>query len=447
MSAVAETRKIALCFAVVTVACTANPKPQEAAPAEPAKPASPQAEVQAQAPGPVTPELASGDTKPVEPVKPVAPVEPVAEAAPVAVPTGTWPGPVAVEAIEHLAPAWEPAMKLDRPVALETLAGGVLLRVDGAPHELGPDGALVAKPTVDVPTRKGDWQADVEGVWPDDAWWIKVRYGDRVGSDVAFHKWRGGNRWVPQASDGKKEWDGEAAPGYHWTPRGGMLLAEDNGGEANFVRLAGKHAAPASMHFGSGFVRDVFESAGGTVFLFTRPEAVERQGSLEILRSCKPDEPPGCERSGGLTLELVAPDRHYLGVMAARNRWSISVVVNRLLGGPEGDREEHGIVHYEAGGWKIEAVPGNGDVRQMLAAPDGGLWIVTDPKPQSLWHRSDAGKWVAVDLPAELVGAQEIQVALRDPTHVWLAGNVGDVHAIHAAPAALQTTAAPSPEG
>ncbi|HEY0133960.1 MAG TPA: hypothetical protein VGB85_07765 [Nannocystis sp.] len=447
MSAVAETRKIALCFAALSFACTANPRPQEATPDDPALPVTPVIKTVVPAAAKVEaapPVVAAGEAKPVEPVA-VAVAQPVGDAPPVAAPPGAWPAPVAVEGVEHLAPAWESAMKLDKPVALETLAGGVLLRVDGVPQELAPDGALVEKRTVDVPTKQGTMRTDVEGVWPDDAWSIKVHYGDRAGSDVAFHKWRGGNRWVPQVSEGKKLWDGEELAGYQWTPRGGMLLVTQDDGVASFMRLAGKHAAPQPMTFGSGYVRDAFESAGGMVFLFVRPEEVDRQGSLEILRSCKPDEAPGCERSGGLTLDVVAPDRHHLGVMAARNRWSISVVVNRTIGGPDGDHEEHAIVHYETGGWKIEAVPGNGDVRQMLAAPDGGLWIVTDPKPQSLWHRSDAGKWVAVDLPAELAGAQELQVALRDPTHVWLAGNVGDVHAIHAAPAALQ--AAPSPEG
>ena len=250
----------------------------------------------------------------------------------------------------------------------------------------------------------------------------------------------------PQVSGGQKIWYGGELPGYHWTPRGGMLLVTVDAGVASFARLAGKHAAPEPMTFGAGYVYNVFESAGGTVFLFLQPGDTERQGGLEILRSCKPDEAPGCERSGGFTLaQEIAMSRHYPGLMAARNRWSISAVVHRITGSPDGDSEAYAILHYETGGWKLEATPGNGDVRQLLAAPDGGLWMVLEPKPQSLWHRSDAGKWVAVDLPAELAGSESIQIALRDPTHVWVAGNVGDVHAIHAAPAAQQAPAAQAP--
>jgi len=452
---------VALCLGALGIACTANPRPSPDAGADVVKPEATQAvtdaSVVATTPaGPVTAPVQAEPTAPVVAPTPVltAPVaaQPGADAVPGAAPIATLPPPVAAADVERLAPAWALVTKPDKEVELETLAGGVLARIGGVFHELGPDGALVEKLTADPANHRKLAHYDIEGVWPDDVWWVKETMHERDGSDLAFFKWRANSRWVAQSDGdtGTAKWDSYALAMQRWSPRGGFLLVEDNnnGGVASFTRLAGKHPAPEPMAFGTSNLREVFESTGGTLFLFTEATEEGRSGSYDILRSCKPGEAPGCERTGGLTLPPVGGNDGYLvGVMAARNRWSMTAAINAAH--ESGNRESRYLVHYETGGWRVDAVPGDLEVRQLLAAPDGGLWMVLGESPQSLWHRSDAGKWVAVDLPADLVGAEKIQVALRDSTHVWVAGNVGENHAIYGAPAALQSpaVAVPSPAG
>ncbi len=456
---------VALCLGALGIACTANPGPRPEAAAE--KPAATQAisDVPVVATTPTAPVTAPvvAQAEPTAPVVAPTPVlaepvaaQPGADAVPGVAPIATLPPPVAVAEVERLAPAWELVTKTDKEVELETLAVGVLARLGGVFHEVGPDGALVEKPAADPVLHQRTMQHyDIEGVWPDDVWWVKETMHERDGSDLSFYKWRANNRWVAQSDAGTTKWDRYDLLVERWTPRSGYLLVatdDDNRGVANFTRLAGKHPAPEPIAYGTNNLHDVYESAGGTVFLFTEATDEGRSGSYDILRSCKPGEAPGCERSGGFTLPPVGGNGGYVvGLMAARNRWSMSAVINAAHEPGNKDREKRYLVHYETGGWKLDAVPGDLDVRQMLAAPDGGLWLVLGEKPQSLWHRSDAGKWVAVDLPADLVGAEKIQVALRDPTHVWVAGNVGENHAIHAAPAALQgpgvAVPVPSPAG
>ena len=452
MSILAGKRVVALCLGALGIACTANPRAEPAADA--AKPEATQATKDAPvvATTPATPATpANGPV--VAQAEPSVPVvaPPVAGAAPIA----TLPPPVVAAEVERLAPTWELVTKPDREVELETLASGVLARLGGVFHEVGPDGALVEKPAADPVHQRKMQHYDIEGAWPDDAWWVKETMHERDGSDLQFFKWRANGRWVAQGDGSTTKWDRYGLSMQRWTPRSGYLLVEnedDNRGVASFTRLASKHPAPEPIAYGTNNLLDVFESAGGTVFLFTEATDEGRSGSYDILRSCKPGEAPGCERSGGLTLPPVGVNgAYFVGVMAARNRWSMSAVINAAHEPGNKDREKRYLVHYETGGWKVDAVPGELDVRQMLAAPDGGLWLVLGEKPQTLWHRSDAGKWVAVDLPVDLVGSENIQVALRDPTHVWVAGNVGEYHAIHAAPAALQSPVVvvpvPSPAG
>ena len=450
MSILAGNSRLALGLGLLAVACTANPRPEPEAAAVPVQQET-KANMPAVSPTPVVAKVepAMPATPPVTPPVPTTPETPPEVPGSPAVqgmPVATLPPPVAAEGIEHVAPAWELVTKLDKEVDLQPLASGVLASIGGVFHEFGPDNAPVEKAAADPTTLRMLFPATIQGSWPDDAWWIKEIMHERDGSDLSFCKWRSNNRWVAQAIDGETKWDGYEFVDYRWSPRTGFLLVQDSEGVASFHRLAGKHPAPEPMTHGEGSVLDAFESAGGMVFLFVQPPA--DSGGLEILRSCKQDQAPGCERSGGLMLPTSEKRSYRLGLMAARNRWSISVSATLEPGADAS--EEHYIVHYETGGWKVEAVPGGGDIRQMLAAPDGGLWIVVAAGTPSLWHRSDAGKWVAVDLPADLVGSPKIELALRDPTHVWVAGNVGDTHAIHAAPAALQSPVQapePSPAG
>lgn len=443
----------ALLGMVWIVGCTGTP-----APAVETRPDAPQPEVVAAAPQPVAPaEAPPAEAPPTTPpatppeVKTIGPADepapqpvPVTASGPVAVtpiaaaelPRFPLPPPVDPSALPSIVPGWQVVQEFDREVHLEPLDGGVVCRLGGVPHELGPDGALVEKPMIDFPLNPM-FSSDeaLLGVWPGDAWRVRERPQDREGSLLSFMRWRGGNRWVAQNTT---EYDINDLAGYRWSPRSGILLTEAfHEGAASFVRLAGKHPPPPEMPLlERDRVVDFYESAGGTLFVFVDPQRDEPGETLEILRSCE-DATPGCERTSGVT--LYSPEKHNFrtGAMAARQRRSISAAIF-AEGYQVLDRSY--LVHYETGGWKLESVPGDAKVTQLLPAPDGGLWIAAHGGKTQLWHRSEAGKWAAVTMPERWTGG--VELARRDDQSVWLAVNAGEHHAIYAAAAVQQAAAA-----
>lgn len=369
------------------------------------------------------------------------------EAAPVGEPGGSQdppllpavpPAPTAASIDRH-APVWELVQEHTGPVQLERLAGGVLARVDGVPHELGPDGALVAKPAIDpksaqlVPPR-----AVPEGTWPGDPWRV-VSLDTRASTYTSFHRWRGGNRWVAQPFAGSTRLSPEEFATYAWTPRGGLLLVvhfeEDT--DAVFHRLAGKYDAPAPMPVGAGDVRGVIESVDGTLFVFVGVPGPPQARGLDILRSCKKDEVSPCERTGGAALARPegAIASFWVGEAAVRGRRDVTAEITESATTGVVTTRRRYLVHHERDAWKLEPVPEDQVVEHLLAAADGGLWItLRDEKARkdSLWHRSDAGAWVGIDLPGRAADATGVEVAMRDDEHVWLAVNAGDHHALYA---------------
>ncbi len=420
-----------------------------------ATPVKPEPEVRQIAPGDAPPALPPVEAPPV-----AAPTDP-APALPIAAPPDPatavpepplFPTPpaVAVASIEKLTPGWEVAMELDRVVKIERLDGGLLFRLAGEAHDIGPDGTMVARPQLGPPAvvvMTGE-EVPIIGAWPGDVWRIHEVTHEREGSDLSFLKWRGNNRWVAQPfMGGNTDIDENELAVHRWSPRGGFLLvsAVANNDPAQFHRVAGKYGDPDDMPLADmENIRDVFESIGGTLFLFVDPQ---KDGvGLQILRSCKPDEELGCEHSGGVRFGRT--DSRYLryetGVMAARQRWSISAAINEEVAHPMPRRNY--IVHYEAGGWKLDAVPGDQFVTHMLPVSDGSLWIVLKSGgKETLWHRSNAGKWVAVALPGDVADMPEVEIALRDESHLWIAVNAGERHTLYSTRAALQ--APPEPTG
>lgn len=345
--------------------------------------------------------------------------------------------------IERHAPVWELVQEYAGPVQLERLAGGVLVRVDGRPHELGPDGALVAKMLIDPPNRMllPPW-ASTEGTWPDDPWRV-ASLDTRASTYTSFYRWRGHNRWVAQPFAGWTKVSPEEFETYAWTPRGGLLLVTRDGDDAVFHRLAGKYDAPAPMTVGAGDVRGLIETADGALFVFVNvPDPPQARG-LDILRSCKKGEVSPCERTGGAA--LARPDgalaTFFVGETAARGRRDVTAEISESATRELITSQRHYLVHHERGAWKLEPVPDEQNVAHLLAAADGGVWITLqdeNTKKDSLWHRSDAGKWVGVDLPGRAADTARIEVAMRDADHVWLAVNSGDHHALYATPATLR---------
>lgn len=451
----ARRRGAALWSTLVLGACTGgSPTPAPAGPA-PATPASVEAPAIATPAASAVDRPAATPTQTAAELRPPAPADATPTSPPVITPTtpvvvaGSGEPPqlplppiVAAAGLERVDPGWTLALELDRSVGLEPVDAGVLCRVGGQAHEIGPDGALVARPAVDAGRLAGAWEdAPLLGAWPGDAWYVREKSRDREGSLLTFMRWRGNNRWVAQ--NDSSDYD-ENDVLYRWSPRSGMLVTRTHHEDETVTveRLAGKHPSPPDIPLKDGQrIEDLFESAGGTLFLFVDPQADGPGEALEILRSCA-DGPPGCERLGGAALAIPTRQPFHVGPMAARLRESISAVIVVAPAAAAPGRSF--IVHHETGGWKLEATPGDPTITRLLAAPDGGLWIVSG---DALWHRSAGGRWASVTLPERRDPAERVQLALRDEGHVWLAVNAGDHHALYAAPAVQQAAAGVSPPG
>ncbi len=362
----------------------------------------------------------------------------------------TPPPVVELESIERFEPAWELALTLDRTVRLEQFQRGVLCNVGDVPHELGPDGALVAKPAADhLKVQVLVDRDSVLGAWPDDAWRVGEDY-DRGGSDLSFHKWNGSKRWVAQPLiRGRKIGEDDLAT-YRWTPRGGLLLVprRDQDGSPSepvkFHRVAGNSPDPTPMALADGVtVEDAVETEDATLYVFASRD--NSAIGMEILRHCDQAAAPGCERIGGVALGRPkdGTTTYYTGVITPRDGASMSAAITELTHDgsffPFRTPDRLYLVHYERGGWTLDAVPRGTDVHHMLPAPDGSLWIILQQAAtQTLWHRSPTGHWVAVPLPERADPKASIQIALRDESHLWMAVNSGDHHAIYSIRAALQ---------
>ena len=261
----ARRRGAALWSTLVLGACTGgSPTPAPAGPA-PATPAS------VEAPAIATPAASAADRPAATPtqtaaeLRPPAPADATPTSPPVITPTtpvvvaGSGEPPqlplppiVAAAGLERVDPGWTLALELDRSVGLEPVDAGVLCRVGGQAHEIGPDGALVARPAVDAGRLAGAWEdAPLLGAWPGDAWYVREKSRDREGSLLTFMRWRGNNRWVAQ--NDSSDYD-ENDVLYRWSPRSGMLVTRTHHEDETVTveRLAGKHPSPPDIPLKDG---------------------------------------------------------------------------------------------------------------------------------------------------------------------------------------------------
>ena len=341
------------------------------------------------------------------------------------------PDPFDPRRLTRHAADWDLVMESERAVGLVPLDRGVLARIDGASHVIGPDGALVAKPEVDA--KPSMLAGEVFGAWPDDAWRLDSVQNGRLSADHAFYKWRGNNRWVRQKAG---EHD-KVSP--EWmsfrSVRGGIVVVLP-GSDFDFVRAAGKYPAPESLEIGE-MVRDVaaFEADDGTIFLFAWAYDDGDPRGLMIFHGCKRPA-PGCARSGGVALPGVPGTRHSPREMVARRRGALTVAIEESVDGQPSGRQY--LVHHEARGWKAEGLAYGQKVERLLPGPDGGVWIeLLDVAGASLVHRSETGEWLGFDLPEAASGATKLDLALSGDGELWLAFNVGEHHAFYRRPATL----------
>lgn len=358
---------------------------------------------------------------------------------------------VDVAGIERATPDWALALEFEATVKIERFVEGMLVIVGGVPHEPGPDGVLVARPEVDHAKIRILMETDtVLGTWPADAWRLGEYIQERGPSSLSFFKMRTNGRWAAEPLiDGPRILD-YMLGGYQWSPRGGVLLVPARrrprgpAGPIKFHRVGGKQPDPGPMVLSDSIARGVVETPDGSIYLYTEPAPPANSFTADILRHCDQNAAPGCERvdAVGLGREVEGAERrpnYQLGMMAPRQGATFSAEIREYAGGPA----RIYLVHRERGGWTLDAVPGDLSVSHLLPVADGSLWIVLSKGyrgDETLWHRGPTGKWLAVPLPEGADPYAPIQIALRDPEHVWLAVDTKDSHAIYSARAALQAS-------
>ena len=359
-----------------------------------------------------------------------------------------------VDKVERATPGWERVLSFDRSVQVERFVAGMLVIVGGVPHEPGPDGALVARPEVDHSKVRMFVDSGAPlGTWPGDPWRRGDDWGDgRGNSEVSYFRLTASGRWVAQRLiDSKKTYE-NMFEGLQWSPLGGLLLVptrwpqDDLADTFKFRRVGSTAPVPKPLVTAPGVIGiGVVEAHDGTIYLITLPMEPDKVG-VDIFLHCDQKAVPGCERQGGVSLRSPGTERTMYDVQyaAARQGSSFSAAIREIFW--TSNASVGYLIHRERGGWTLEVLPGDLTVVHMLPVSDGSLWLVLadNSEKETLWHRSPLGKWVAVPLPGGADPDDRVQIALRDPDHVWVSVDTDTQHAIFSARAALQAAPASS---
>jgi hypothetical protein len=416
-------RSIPILLALAISACggAEQPKPAEATPAKSAPSNGPNPETDAKTDGgpavadtgAATPTVTPTVTPPTEPVPPPA----IPEAAPGEIAISPW------STSPHTATwllAAEPAEAL---TFVGSLQAGVLGRTTTAWLQLGEGGQLVAA-EMDVEPK-----ADIQGLWPSDAWWIEERWKKEEGEEgmefeyqeIRLMKLRGGNRWVPQEYN-FNQWfhpgtDGELHQ--RASTLSGMLVIS---GFDSITRVAGKHPDPTvGPHRGE--VREIIESGSGKVYVIS----VDDSGLLAQIE-CE-DDACVAEKAA----KLPVSDCNF-GRQVARGRHSVSMAVT--CSGREF------ILHHrgKSDGWLLDELPAGEKPSGMWASEEGGLWTLTGDR---LRWRDTESVWRDVALPEGLTAPSF--ALTEDRKQVWLAGTVGGAAKVFTTNANAEVAGAPVP--
>ncbi|MBZ5711674.1 hypothetical protein [Nannocystis pusilla] len=408
-------------------ACTANPPVDArpgpdaapapapvAAPPAPDAPPAPVARVEPPAPAPAPPSLPpppSGEPAPPEPAGDAPPVDPAA-APPDEITTPAALVAAPIVAAEHQA-AWRDVVTLPATPALkgfQYLATGVLAGAGADFYTLDAAGAWVA-------AGIGAPPGHLVGHWPDEVW--AVEHGqtrDRaLLPRLRLHRLRGSSRWVPQAigTDQWVETDRLGPVRKSWNV--GFLAILDNG----LVRVAGNGAPDPDLPMVRGSLRDIVESKAGALYTLAEDNGYYVQiacADADCVQTNATPLPPGAWE-----WEHTIP----------RQKHSVSMT----LRDPATGATDH-ILHYETGGWKLEALPAGARFAGLWPTTDGGLWAQT---ADALLHRDPAGAWRSVALPADVSATGPVFAAMpRAMTELVIMGVRGGAPVLLATAARAQ---------
>lgn len=343
--------------------------------------------------------------------------------------------------------AWTEVTDLDEVITFRPVVSGVIGDSGGKTYTIGDDGKLVAQ-DLKLPTFE-----TIIGRYPKDAWYVHSVLEDRSGESYQLRRWRGNGRWVAQDIGGDTERDGSSADLLAKGWRGGFLVGTQDGGELSFVRVAPAGAADPDPQpiLEQGRADRFFETRSGRIYLFLQVGSGDEQTAI-VQRSCSEEgcqrenarafpEPTG-EHSGWSFANLVPRKRHSVSGLATEYR--------RPAGAEPGSEstKHHWLVHYEAGGWKLERLPDGRQATRLWPVKDGGLWAMVDGAGgPELWHRDPQAHWSYAVLPEGVDASAGLQVAMPDAERLWLAAKVGDRYAVFETPGAAQNPPVPLDEG
>ncbi len=361
----------------------------------------------------------SGETPPpvIDAALPTAP--PVPAAIEPAIEPAVEPAMVAVQVIAptRTTVVWREVARPSEAVAFEPLIRGVLGKSAGGYHDMDDSGALVLRPEIEAPA------APVLGVWPDNAWFIETRtrieHGDRSMTqvrEIRLMRLRGKRRWVPQMYNGEQRF---VDSGERFQVGGtGGLIVESVG---SLTRLADNAIDPEMGLDVGGELVAFFETKSGRVY-----PVRSKDGALHVQRDCADLE---CVAKEAMRLPLGTQWSFTRPV--TRQQHSISSVAEARTG----DSVQAHLLHYEAGGWKLESIAGA--PKGLWPAKDGGLWTIVG---EQLLHRDPNGGWREVVLPE---GATSVSAAMRgDSSELWIAANIADETVVFGTAAHAQSSPA-----
>lgn len=348
------------------------------------------------------------------------PAEDVAPAVPVEAPT------ISVQTITATPTtvAWREVARPAEATTFVPLIRGVLAKSAGGYSDVDDSGALVLRPEIEAPPFP------VLGVWPDNAWYVETRTRvdprDRSMTQIKemrLMRLRGKKRWVPQEykyeqrflDEGQQVQIGGSA---------GLIVSH----EGTLTRLADNAVDPVLGLDRGGTLVAFFETRAGEIYTIRQPPGVELNGPLYAQRDCADQ---ACVDREAVKLPL--GNQWSFTKPVTRQQHSVSAVAEARV---DAGVQAH-LLHYEAGGWKLESVA-SAPVG-LWPTKDGGLWTMVG---EQLLHRDPKGMWRAVALPE---GATSVTAAMRgDSSELWISATVGDAAVVYATAANAQTPPAPA---
>jgi len=326
--------------------------------------------------------------------------------------------PVTAVAATSVEAPWREVARPSEAVAFEVLIRGVLGKSTGGYWDVSEQGQLVLRPEIQAPNAK------IIGTWPNNAWSIETRVkidprdrADDGVTQVRLMRLRGNRRWVPQEYNYEQRWEDDGQR-IVMAAKGGILVEH----RGTIERVAGNAEAP---EFGQTLGPNIvafFETRKGRVYTVERVD-----DELLALRECE-----DLECADLSAVKFPSGARWAFTSPVPRQNNSISAVATLHEDG--GDKAH--VLHYEAGGWKLDALPGA--PMGLWPTKDGGLWTMV---AGSLLHRDPDGAWRSVELPD---GASSVTAAMRgDFSELWIAATVGGSTVVYATHARAQL---PPPE-